>query len=100
MGEITTILLVIIILLVLVLIYLNIKKDTSKTDSTESIREIDRSVGRQESALHDLSKDIQTFQEPLTKLNRYLSGGTLAGTFGEWSLDAIIKGVHIFRFFD
>tara|TARA_B100000029_G_scaffold482019_1_gene531601 strand:- start:401 stop:1294 length:894 start_codon:yes stop_codon:yes gene_type:complete len=92
-GEITTILLVIIILLVLVLIYLNIKKDTSKTDSTESIREIDRSVGRQESALHDLSKDIQTFQEPLTKLNRYLSGGTLAGTFGEWSLDAIIKDI-------
>ena len=39
----------------------------------------------------DLSKDIQSFQDPLSKLNRYLSGGTLAGTFGEWSLNAIIK---------
>ena len=27
------------------------------------------------------------------KLNRYLSGGTLAGKFGEWSLEAIIKDI-------
>ena len=33
------------------------------------------------------------FQEPLSKLRRYLSGGTLAGTFGEWSLEAIVSDI-------
>ena len=36
---------------------------------------------------------MQAFQDPLSKLNRYLSGGTLAGKFGEWSLEAIIKDI-------
>ena len=48
---------------------------------------------RQEATLFDLTKDIQSFQDPLNKLNRYLSGGTLAGKFGEWSLEAIIKDI-------
>ena len=40
-----------------------------------------------------ISRDLQSFQDPLSKLNRYLSGGTLAGKFGEWSLEAIIKDI-------
>ena len=85
------ILLVIIILLLGYLIYLNIKDSSQSSDSKESLRDIDKSVERQEAALFDLTKDIQSFQDPLNKLNRYLSGGTLAGKFGEWSLEAIIK---------
>jgi DNA recombination protein RmuC len=84
---------VIIILLLGYLIYLNIKDSSQGSDSKESLRDIDKSVERQEVALFDLTKDIQSFQDPLNKLNRYLSGGTLAGKFGEWSLEAIIKDI-------
>ena len=83
----------IIILLLGYLIYLNIKDSSQSSDSKESLRDIDKSVERQEAALFDLTKDIQSFQDPLNKLNRYLSGGTLAGKFGEWSLEAIIKDI-------
>jgi DNA recombination protein RmuC len=75
------------------LIYLNIKDGSQSSDSKESLRDLDKAVERQEATLFDLTKDIQSFQDPLNKLNRYLSGGTLAGKFGEWSLEAIIKDI-------
>ena len=87
------ILLIIIILLLGFLIYLNIKSRSQSYDSEVSIRDIDKAVERQETKLSDLSIEIQSFQDPLSKLNRYLSGGALAGTFGEWALDAIIKDI-------
>ena len=82
-----------IILLLGFLIYLNIKDGSQSSDSKESLRDIDKAVERQEATLFDLTKDIQSFQDPLNKLYRYLSGGTLAGKFGEWSLEAIIKDI-------
>ena len=88
-----SILLVVIILLLGFLIYLNIKDGSQNYDSEESLRDLDKAVVRQEATLFDLTKDIQSFQDPLNKLNRYLSGGTLAGKFGEWSLEAIIKDI-------
>ena len=87
------ILLIVIILLLGFLIYLNIKDSSQNYDSEESLRDLDKAVERQEATLFDLTKDIQSFQDPLNKLNRYLSGGTLAGKFGEWSLEAIIKDI-------
>ena len=84
---------VVIIILLGFLIYLNVKSDSQKTNSRESLKDLDKAVERQGATLLDLSKDIQSFQDPLSKLNRYLSGGTLAGTFGEWSLNAIIKDI-------
>ena len=83
----------IIILLLGLLIYLNIKDRSQSSDSKESLRDLDKAVERQETKLSDLSLEIQSFQDPLSKLNRYLSGGALAGTFGEWALDAIIKDI-------
>ena len=83
----------VIILLLGFLIYLNIKDGSQSSDSKESLRDLDKAVERQEATLFDLTKDIQAFQDPLNKLNRYLSGGTLAGKFGEWSLEAIIKDI-------
>ena len=83
----------IIILLLGFLIYLNIKDGSKNSESEESLRDLDKAVERQEATLFDLTKDIQSFQDPLKKLNRYLSGGTLAGKFGEWSLEAIIKDI-------
>ena len=84
---------IVIILLLGFLIYLNIKDGSQNYDSEESLRDLDKAVERQEATLFDLTKDIQSFQDPLNKLNRYLSGGTLAGKFGEWSLEAIIKDI-------
>ena len=88
-----SILLIVIILLLGILIYLNLRSDPEKVSSKESFRDLDKAVERQEATLSDLSKDIQSFQDPLGKLNRYLSGGALAGKFGEWSLEAIIKDI-------
>ena len=87
------ILLIIIILLLGLLIYLNIKDRSQSSDSKESLRDLDKAVERQETKLSNLTLEIQSFQDPLSKLNRYLSGGALAGTFGEWALDAIIKDI-------
>ena len=93
MVNITILLATVIIILLGFLIYLNVKSDSQTTNSRESLKDLDKAVERQEATLLDLSKDIQSFQDPLSKLNRYLSGGTLAGTFGEWSLSAIIKDI-------
>ena len=95
------ILLIIIILLLGLLIYLNIKDRSQSSDSKESLRDLDKAVERQETKLSDLSLEIQSFQDPLSKLNRYLSGGALAVTFGEWALDAIFKDIfHPNQFID
>jgi DNA recombination protein RmuC len=74
-------------------IYLHTKSDPNKIKNEESIRDIDKAIERQEGTLSDLTKDIQSFQDPLDKLRRYLSGGTLAGKFGEWSLEAIMQDI-------
>tara|TARA_B100001057_G_scaffold500082_1_gene613369 strand:+ start:1446 stop:2297 length:852 start_codon:yes stop_codon:yes gene_type:complete len=79
--------------LLAILLYVSVRNNSNYFDPRDSIRDIDKAVERQESTLFDLSKDIQSFQDPLNKLNRYLSGGTLAGKFGEWSLEAIIKDI-------
>lgn len=93
MVNISILLAAVIIILLGFLIYLNVKSDSQTTNSRESLKDLDKAVERQGATLLDLSKDIQSFQDPLSKLNRYLSGGTLAGTFGEWSLNAIIKDI-------
>ena len=51
------------------------------------------SLKRQEDSLTRLTTEIHSFQEPLSKLRSYLSGGTKAGQFGEWSLEAIIGDI-------
>jgi DNA recombination protein RmuC len=66
-------------------------KDNHESD--DFLKGIDNSMEIQRTTIRELSKDIQSFNEPLTKLNRYLSGGTLAGKFGEWSLESIIKDI-------
>ena len=66
-------------------------KDNDESD--DFLKGIDNSMEIQGTTIRELSKDIQSFNEPLTKLNRYLSGGTLAGKFGEWSLESIIKDI-------
>jgi DNA recombination protein RmuC len=86
---------VILILLVtiLALLVFYILRGAKRTQSESVLEEIDTSIDLQRKTLSELTKDIQSFNEPLTKLNRYLSGGTLAGKFGEWSLESIIQDI-------
>ena len=88
-----SILLVIVILLLISIIFLNLKEIPSKSSNEESLKDIDKAMERQEINISDLTKDIQSFHDPLDKLKRYLSGGTLAGKFGEWSLEAIVQDI-------
>lgn len=78
---------------ILALLVFNILRGAKKTQSESVLEEIDTSIDLQRKTLSELTKDIQSFNEPLTKLNRYLSGGTLAGKFGEWSLESIIQDI-------
>ena len=86
---------VVLVLLVtiLALLVFNILRGAKTTQSESVLEEIDTSIDLQRKTLSELTKDIQSFNEPLTKLNRYLSGGTLAGKFGEWSLESIIQDI-------
>ena len=88
-----TIILIIIISLLITIIYLQIQNSLNKDKGQESIKELDRALVKQEATLLDLTKDIQSFHDPLNKLRRYLSGGTLAGKFGEWSLESIMQDI-------
>jgi DNA recombination protein RmuC len=87
-----TIILIIIISLLVTILFLQIQNRANNQDN-ESIKELDRALVRQEDTLLDLTKDIQSFHDPLNKLRRYLSGGTLAGKFGEWSLESIMQDI-------
>ena len=88
-----TIILIIIISLLITIIYLQIQNSLHKEKGQESIKELDKALVKQEDTLLDLTKDIQSFHDPLNKLRRYLSGGTLAGKFGEWSLESIMQDI-------
>ena len=87
------IILIIIISLLVTIIFLQIQNRANNNKENESIKELDRALVKQEDTLLDLTKDIQSFHDPLNKLRRYLSGGTLAGKFGEWSLESIMQDI-------
>ena len=73
-------------------IYLSLGRRENKQEESR-LNDIKTSLSSQSSSLEGLIRDVASFQDPLNKLNRYLSGGTLAGSFGEWSLEAIIADI-------
>tara|TARA_B100001175_G_scaffold44188_1_gene33440 strand:+ start:788 stop:1672 length:885 start_codon:yes stop_codon:yes gene_type:complete len=88
------ILIVILLIIIIGLIFFNTFKNNNESNQSDDfLKGIDHSIETQRTTIGELSKDIQSFNEPLAKLNRYLSGGTLAGKFGEWSLESIIKDI-------
>ena len=88
------ILIIILLIIVIGLIFYNTFKNSNDSNQSDDfLKGIDHSIETQRTTIGELSKDIQSFNEPLSKLNRYLSGGTLAGKFGEWSLESIIKDI-------
>ena len=90
--DLTTLLVLALLALVGWNVYLSIGKKENKDDKSR-IDDIKASLSSQTSSLEGLIRDVASFQDPLNKLNRYLSGGTLAGSFGEWSLEAIITDI-------
>ena len=90
--DLTTLLIIVVLALVGWNVYLSIGKKENKDDESR-INDIKATLSSQTSSLEGLIRDVASFQDPLNKLNRYLSGGTLAGTFGEWSLEAIITDI-------
>ena len=88
------ILIIILLIIVIGLIFFNTFKNSNDSNQSDDfLKGLDHSIETQRTTIGELSKDIQSFNEPLSKLNRYLSGGTLAGKFGEWSLESIIKDI-------
>ena len=91
MNEIILILLILLSCLVGFNIYLNLKKaDDKHNEDEEILSEITESLHQQENVLQNQKEDIvkltlglSEFNYPLKQLTRYLSGGTLAGRFGE-----------------
>ena len=81
------------LLIIVSLTLYSIRTNSGKNEAENSLIEIDKSIELQQTSINEISRDLQSFQDPLKKLNRYLSGGTLAGKFGEWSLDAIVKDI-------
>ena len=90
--DLTTLLVLALLALVGWNVYLSIGKKENNDDESR-IDDIKASLSSQTSSLEGLIRDVASFQDPLNKLNRYLSGGTLAGSFGEWSLEAIITDI-------
>ena len=90
--DITTLLILALLVLMGLNIYLSLGRKENKDDESR-LNEIKTSLSSQSSSLEGLIRDVASFQDPLNKLNRYLSGGTLAGSFGEWSLEAIITDI-------
>jgi len=88
-----TLIVVLLLIILALMIFNTFKGGKDNHESDDFLKGIDNSMEIQGSTIRELSKDIQSFNEPLTKLNRYLSGGTLAGKFGEWSLESIIKDI-------
>ena len=91
--EYLILLLLLFLLIIVSLTLYSIRTNSGKNESESSLIEIDKSIELQQTSINEISRDLQSFQDPLKKLNRYLSGGTLAGKFGEWSLDAIVKDI-------
>lgn len=82
-------------------IYLHLKKTGDEDDGNEEILDgITKTLTGQNYALDTQKEEISKirsglaeFNYPLSQLRRYLSGGTLAGQFGEWGLKAIIRDI-------
>ena len=90
--DLTTLLIIAVLALVGWNLYLSMGRKENKDDESR-LNDIKTSLSSQSSSLEGLIRDVASFQDPLNKLNRYLSGGTLAGSFGEWSLEAIITDI-------
>ena len=95
LSSLSAILLIIILVKVVPFLKIQSKNDQEHEDDklNDQLNTIQTLLSTQNDRLSQLANDSATSQAPLEKLNRYLSGGTLAGTFGEWGLKAIVSDI-------
>jgi DNA anti-recombination protein RmuC len=82
-------------------IYLYLKKTDDGDDGneeildgiTETLKGQNHALDTQKDEISQIRSGLAEFNYPLSQLRRYLSGGTLAGKFGEWGLKAIIRDI-------
>jgi len=98
LGVILLILVVVGISLNIIILFALSKKDTDEeldqlNDLHEKLEIQKHKLDDQHSSIRRLSEGLSQFDYPLKQITRYLSGGTLAGTFGEWGLGAIVRDI-------
>ena len=74
--EYLILLLLLFLLIIVSLTLYSIRTNSGKNEAESSLIEIDKSIELQQTSINEISRDLQSFQDPLKKLNRYLSGGT------------------------
>ena len=72
--------------------------NSTSSDDLATLEDIKEQQGRLSVTFENLIKpitktgeDVIAFKDPMSKISRYLSGGTRAGTFGEWGAEAILR---------
>ncbi|SVB83951.1 uncharacterized protein METZ01_LOCUS236805 [marine metagenome] len=71
----------------------NIEEEEILSEITEELLQQKSFLQNQKDDISQLALGLSKFNYPLKQLTRYLSGGTLAGKFGEWGLEAIITDI-------
>jgi len=102
-NEIILLILLILIALVGFNIYLNLKKTNDEDESenenefftqiTDALSNQETNLETQKNEISKLSLGLSEFNYPLNQIRRYLSGGPLAGKFGEWGAESIISDI-------
>ena len=67
-------------------------RSTKDEDSKELITSMEKINSMQET-VESIKELNVTFQDPMTQIRRFLSGGSFAGKLGEWNLQAIVKEI-------
>ena len=80
-------------LLIGIIFYLILRdRSTNNKDSNELITSMEKINSMQET-VESIKELNVTFQDPMTQIRRFLSGGSFAGKLGEWNLQAIVKEI-------
>ena len=74
--------------------------NSTSSDDLSALEDIKEQQGRLSVTFENLIKpitkmgeDVIAFKDPMSKISRYLSGGTRAGKFGEWGAEAILRDI-------
>ena len=92
-------LLILLLIILLPILYFQLKAhvDSGEKESEENqsitMESLNQALETLQTNSNKVMMDMQVFKDPLSSLNRYLSGGTQAGVVGEWGLEAIISEI-------
>lgn len=97
---INTIILILVFLIFILISWISYKLYISNNTSSDDLSVLKEQQGRLSDAFENLIKpitkmgeDVIAFKDPMSKISRYLSGGTRAGKFGEWGAESILRDI-------